>query len=212
MKIEPLLSIYNDAYWEKTAVFYESGGFLVTSRLRILRGQLNREEKAKFDKERHMCLRYASYGFQIEHLAEFPGKSTPDVNVVRHPAVQGIVVVNGKRAELKSLKGFMGIITLKMSTGTNLFKIRHPSGEGGVEFCQSRPKRNTNFIAKIRIKFRIAIICQLTCDARDLPAGSRAGRSRGSPSGRRFFPRRAGAPSFPGPGRRRKACPRIWTS
>lgn len=93
-----------------------------------------------------MCLRYASYGFQIEHLAEFPGKSTPDVNVVRHPAVQGIVVVNGKRAELKSLKGANNIVKRAK------YAIFHQNAELILFAFPSRSKPIENTLKVLSIK------------------------------------------------------------
>lgn len=110
MEIERLIEMYDEAFWEKTAVFYESGGFLVTSRLRITRGLANKNELAKFLKERQMCLRFASFGFRIEHIAEFPGRSSHDVNILFHPSTKGVAIVNGKRADLKSLVGANNII------------------------------------------------------------------------------------------------------
>ena len=55
---------------------------------------------AIFLKEQTMCHRYASYGFQLEHLYEEPGTSSPDVEVKRHGS---LVMVEGKLGDLKRL-------------------------------------------------------------------------------------------------------------
>ena len=110
MDLGELLKRYDNTVWEKTAVFYETGGYLVTSRQRIARSRISKNETIKFNKERQMCLRYAGYGFQIEHLSEFPGIKSPDINILRHPIKDGIAMVNGKRADLKSLAGANNII------------------------------------------------------------------------------------------------------
>ena len=101
---------YDEKQWERTAFFLESGGFLVTSKQRLLKSSINKREYSKFQKERRMCLRYASFGFQIEHLSEYPGLSSPDVNIIRHPQKGGVVLVNGQRADLKSLSSANNIV------------------------------------------------------------------------------------------------------
>ena len=53
-------------------------------------------------------MKYASFGFQIEHLNEFPGISSPDVALVRHGYT---VRVNGRLADLK-----------RLSSANNIFK------------------------------------------------------------------------------------------
>jgi len=108
--IKELFEQYDTDLWEKTAFFFESNGFLVTSRERIKKGLLNKNESAKYLKEREMCLRFACFGFRIEHLAEYPGLSSYDINIIHHPVVSGIAIVNGKRAELKSLKSANNIL------------------------------------------------------------------------------------------------------
>lgn len=80
---------YDEGLWEKTAFFYETNGFLVTSRKRMELSTRNKNEALKFQKERQMCLRYAGFGFRIEHLAEYPGVSSSDVNILHHPSLPG---------------------------------------------------------------------------------------------------------------------------
>ena len=110
MEVEQVFNGYDEATWEKTAFFYESKGYLVTSRQRIFRSRINKNETEKYVKEKQMCLRYAGFGFRIEHLSEFPGKSSPDVNIVHIPHNSGVAIINGKTAELKSLRGANNII------------------------------------------------------------------------------------------------------
>lgn len=108
--VELLVASYDDSVWEKTAVFNESAGYVVTSKQRIARSQINKNEASKYQKEKRMCLRYAGYGFRIEHLSEFPGKRSHDINIIYHPTTLGVAIVNGKKADLKSLKGANNII------------------------------------------------------------------------------------------------------
>lgn len=51
-------------------------------------------------KEQKMCRKLVSFGFQIEHLYEVPGVSSPDIAVKRHGC---IVKIGGRLAELKQL-------------------------------------------------------------------------------------------------------------
>ena len=75
-------SAYDTSKWEHTYYNDKTGGFLVTDRRRITIGQMNKQEKYKFKKEQWMSEQFADFGFQIEHLAEEPGISSHDTNVV----------------------------------------------------------------------------------------------------------------------------------
>lgn len=88
---------YNDS-WKKDYYDDESGGYLVTEKSRQAAGEVNKQEKAKYDKEHKMCLSYARAGYQIEHLGEKPGISSPDVTI------------NGTTADLKRTKGSGNIV------------------------------------------------------------------------------------------------------
>ena len=57
-----------------------------------------------------MCLRFAGFGFRMEHLAEYPGISSYDLNILHHPSIPGMVMANGKRADLKSLRSANNIM------------------------------------------------------------------------------------------------------
>lgn len=88
-----------DSSWEHTFFDETTGGFLVTQLARKYKDK-NKNEEEIFRKEQEMGMKYASFGFQIEHLYETPGVSSPDVAIHRH----GISVrINGVMADLKRL-------------------------------------------------------------------------------------------------------------
>lgn len=87
-----------DQKWRKEYFNEENGGYLVTEESRYTYGNRNKQEKAKYDKEREMCLTYARAGYRIEHLGEIPGVSSPDVTI------------NGIPADLKRTKGGGNIV------------------------------------------------------------------------------------------------------
>lgn len=49
-----------------------------------------------------MCIKYADFGFKIEHLAEKPSISSSDVNVRGYGQYGSLVKANGELADLKS--------------------------------------------------------------------------------------------------------------
>ena len=71
-----------DSGWEHTFFDERTGGFVVTELARKYK-PMSRNESDIFLKEQRMAMKYASFGFQIEHLNECPGISSPDVNVIR---------------------------------------------------------------------------------------------------------------------------------
>jgi hypothetical protein len=103
-----LFCSYDTSLWEHSYFSPSSGGFYVTSLARKTFGLLNKQTYEIFQKEQRMCLRFASFGFQIEHLFEVTGISSPDISILRHGP---IFRVNGRSADLKSL-----------SSGNNLVK------------------------------------------------------------------------------------------
>lgn len=84
--------------WEHTYFDQNSGGYLVTSKARIKSSVVNKNELDKFNKEQSMCRILAKSGYRIEHLAEIPGISSPDITI------------NGKKADLKYTKSANNII------------------------------------------------------------------------------------------------------
>ena len=95
-----LYNLYNPEIWEQTVFFEESGGYVVTARARIAFSEKNKTERMKFEKEQRIVKNFAYFGFQIEHLAEYSGVSSPDVRIAGNS--HGIARVNGKYADLKS--------------------------------------------------------------------------------------------------------------
>lgn len=93
-------SSYDSSAWEKTLFDSETDGFLVTSRQRIKDSQKNKNMREVFEKEQGMCKKLVSFGFQVEHLAEISGVSSPDINIKKHGP---LIRINGKTADLKQL-------------------------------------------------------------------------------------------------------------
>lgn len=88
-----------DAGWEHTYCDENTGGFLVTDLARKYKN-MSKVEVEVFKKEQEMGMKYASFGFQIEHLNEISGISSPDVALYRH----GISFkVNGLTADFKRM-------------------------------------------------------------------------------------------------------------
>ena len=89
---------YDENQWERTAIF-PNGGFVVTENKRIAESTASEQTKKDFNKEREMAIKYASFGYQIEHLADRKNKGgNPDVRLKRRgPHIR----VNGELADLK---------------------------------------------------------------------------------------------------------------
>ncbi len=85
--------------WEHTYFDEETGGYLVTELQRKYK-YMSKNELDIFRKEQEMGMKFASFGFQIEHLNEIAGISSPDVNLRR---IGPNIIVNGKAAEFKRL-------------------------------------------------------------------------------------------------------------
>ncbi|MEG1766352.1 MAG: phage minor head protein [Muribaculaceae bacterium] len=64
---------------EKTFFDKQSGGYVVTDKDRIESGNRNKQELAKYEKEKNMCINYAKAGYAIRHLGEVSGVSSSDV-------------------------------------------------------------------------------------------------------------------------------------
>ena len=96
-----------DSGWEHTYYDDRTGGFLVTQLARKYK-RMSKRDLETFRKEQRMGVKYASFGFQIEHLNELPGVSSPDAFVRRHGATA--IVVNGHVADFKSTKSSNNIV------------------------------------------------------------------------------------------------------
>ena len=92
---------YDQEKWEHTYFDEETGGFVVTDKIRIAQGK---KERDKFEKEMRAIRFFASHGLQIEYLEDKP--STYDVNVVG----KARFTVNGHKADLKSTKSGNNIV------------------------------------------------------------------------------------------------------
>ena len=96
-----------DSGWEHTFYDERTGGFLVTQLARKYK-RMSKRDLETFRKEQRMGVKYASFGFQIEHLNELPGVSSPDAFVRRHGTTA--IVVNGQLADFKSTKSANNIV------------------------------------------------------------------------------------------------------
>ena len=85
--------------WEHTYFDERTGGYLVTEVSRKYK-HMSKNELDIFRKEQKMGMKFASFGFQIEHLNEIAGISSPDVKLRR---IGPDIIVNGKAAEFKRL-------------------------------------------------------------------------------------------------------------
>ena len=93
--------------WERTFFDEKTGGFLVTELSRKYR-PMSKNDLMTYLKEQRMALKYASFGFQIEHRYERPGYSSPDAYLRRHG--MGSLFVNGQLADFKSTKSANNIV------------------------------------------------------------------------------------------------------
>ena len=57
-----------ESEWEKAQFDEYRGGYLVVSKKRIEQGNLNKQEKEKYNKEYNMCLTLAQNGNQVEYI------------------------------------------------------------------------------------------------------------------------------------------------
>lgn len=72
--------------WQKDYFNGNNGGFLATHKQRIEAGTINKNERIKYQKEAEMCRVFARNGYRVEHQAEQPGISSPDVTIDGRPA------------------------------------------------------------------------------------------------------------------------------
>lgn len=72
--------------WQKDYFNGNNGGFLATHKQRIEAGAINKNERMKYQKEAEMCRVFTRNGYRVEHQAEQPGVSSPDVTIDGRPA------------------------------------------------------------------------------------------------------------------------------
>lgn len=65
--------------WDKTYFDESTGGYVVTEQKRLDQASKSKQEKDKYDKERHMCEVAAQNGMKVEHLKD--GSGEPDVRI-----------------------------------------------------------------------------------------------------------------------------------
>lgn len=80
------LEAYDTAVWLHTYCNAISNGYVATQAARAEFAKRNKQETAKFEKEQAMCVVLADAGHKVEHLAETPGISSPDIRIDRVPA------------------------------------------------------------------------------------------------------------------------------
>lgn len=84
--------------WKKDYFNGNNGGFLATHSQRIQAGSINKNERQKYEKEAEMCKVFARSGYRVEHQAEIPGVSSPDV------------LIDGKAADLKRVSSHNNMV------------------------------------------------------------------------------------------------------
>lgn len=106
-----LLLAHDTGTWLHTYYNNATGGYIATMTARAEFAKRNKQETAKFGKEQAMCIVLANAGFKVEHLAETPGISSPDIRI------------NGVPADLK-----------RTASATNIWKYaRHAIKEQGAK-------------------------------------------------------------------------------
>lgn len=93
---------YDSDIWQRTLFNEETGGYVVTEKLRIPADNAHPNAKEVFAKEQEMCKDLAGFGLGVKHLYERTGVASPDIEVAR--GGHSIVEINGKTADLKALK------------------------------------------------------------------------------------------------------------
>lgn len=95
--------------WKITSVYASSKGYVATQVQRIEFASKSPNEKKKYNKEHGMCDDLAQMGFQIEHLSEVSGISSPDIKIVKAPE-NCKIKINGEPADLKELSSTNNIL------------------------------------------------------------------------------------------------------
>ena len=120
---------YDETIWKQVFFDARTGGFVVRKKQRILEGNVSEQARADLLKERISARRYASWGFQIEHLDE-PKKQggNPDARLRRRgPSAR----VNGILADFKQVDSpkkvyTRGIEALEQNAKLVLFHFTFP--------------------------------------------------------------------------------------
>lgn len=124
--------------WNKHYFDEQSGGYVVIHQQRLAASQKSKNERAKLEKERNMCVNYARIGFRIKMLEEIAGVSSADV------------ICNEVLAELKSVESSKKIIRrAKEGKGQGaeiiLFELHKKDEEAYLELDKLQHKYGISF-------------------------------------------------------------------
>ncbi|MEG1998564.1 MAG: phage minor head protein, partial [Bacteroidales bacterium] len=89
---------YNPDAYKKIYFCKETGGYVVTENERLVSAKVNKQESAKYAKEKAMCITFAKAGNKIVHLGEVARISSADV------------LCNGIKADLKRTDSYQNIV------------------------------------------------------------------------------------------------------
>jgi len=92
--------------WKKEFFNPQNGGYLVTEKSRVEQSKKNKQELAKYNKEKSMCEVFAKNGDRMEHLSEIPRVSSPDVTI------------NGIKGDLKQARSHNNILNYAKKANT----------------------------------------------------------------------------------------------
>lgn len=84
--------------WEKDYFNGTNGGFLATHQDRRKAAEASKNERQKYEKEEAMCRAFARAGYRVEHQAEQPGISSPDI------------LIDGLKADLKRVSSHNNVV------------------------------------------------------------------------------------------------------
>lgn len=120
--------------WRKDYFNGNNGGWMATHQQRAAAAEVSKNERQKYEKEAAMCRTFAEGGYKIEHQAELPGVSSPDV------------LIDGKPADLKRISNHNNIVkyavkaTQKQGAEIVLFQIDKETDEVHKELDKIRRK------------------------------------------------------------------------
>lgn len=84
--------------WEKDYFNGTNGGYLATHLDRRKAAEASKNERQKYEKEEAMCRAFARAGYRVEHQAEQPGISSPDI------------LIDGLKADLKCVSSHNNVV------------------------------------------------------------------------------------------------------
>lgn len=84
--------------WQKDYFNGNNGGYLATHQDRRKAVEASKNERLKYEKEEAMCRVFAKCGYRVEHQAEQPGISSPDI------------LIDGLKADLKRVSSHNNVV------------------------------------------------------------------------------------------------------